>query len=619
MKTEFSATELEELELETYLKSKLSIMYHDKIINRMHELNPSLYVNVFNKLRKIRELESSEYAKFLGFGWKTKIDLRRENGNVIISKDKVKILNTNYSGKYDLDTIRRLYREFNVEQTTIANILNVKRQYISALIKGEKISSSSSSWVSSEISPLEKEILRSMIDDMETRYDDDERIVFILKNHNMGNAILIKNLDNIKFVESVPEPFLTGFKDVGFDKYNEIDFKNIKRFMNEGYNKGDSIKISGKEIQVPAKMGVRGYIEFLGFKYISANSRTEKEILDILLKYKCGENEICFNTKCPEYHMISATLNRRETSIEEFVKNNNYKIVSDLDRSTNAIEGYKKDLNKRKIGIGNKVYLHSYDPLYIKLQSYVQNKGKSVDEFVAELGFKRVLEVPEGCTKYDWTSEVDKNISENVKTKFLKMLTPFIIRDNILCLPADRPEYTRLYDFMRKKGLKIDDVLKLWGFEKISIASVKEFKSIKKKLKEIENIQGNGNTILTTVEKIQRNTNLVKELKFLYKYRCQICGEEFSDLLIDIGEGVYYVEGHHIKFLSTVKELTEQEEINEIDSYKNIVIVCPYHHKYLHYHHGGFYHIFKDENNKLYFKNEIGETLEIRLNYHLSE
>lgn len=615
MKTEFSDIELEKLKLENYLKRKLSIMYPDKIINRMHELDPSLYVNVFNKLRKIRELNSEEYAEFLGFGWKTKVDLRRENEKV--TNDDDKIVGTYYSGKYDLNVLRKLYTEFNVKETTIANLLNIKRQYISVLIKDKKESSLSLSWVSDEINALEIEILNLMIEDMELTYDDEEITVLILKNKNMENAIFIKNPDRIKFIENVPEPFLSKFKVIGFDKYNETDIKIIKKFINEGHNKGDFIKVSGKEINVPPKMRIREYIEFLGFNYISTNSRTDKELLDILMKYKCGENEICFNTQCPEYHLVSVALNRRNTNLEEFVKVNNYKIVSDLDRSINAIRGYTEELNKRKIGIGNKVYLYSYDPLYSKLQSYVQNKGKSLDEFIAELNFERVLEVPEGCIKYDWTCEVDQHISDDVKVKILKTLNPFIVGDNFLYLPADSPEYAKLYDYFAKKALKLDDILKSWGIKKISLASAKEFKSIKKKLKEIENIQGNGDFILTTVEKLHRNNNLVKELKILYKYRCQICGEEFTDLLIDMGKGIYYVEGHHIKLLSTVKGITEEEEIKEIDSYKNVIIVCPYHHKYLHYHHGGFYHIFRDENNKLYFKNEIGETLEIKLNYHL--
>ncbi|MTK13118.1 MAG: hypothetical protein F8N39_13870 [Clostridiaceae bacterium] len=194
-----------------------------------------------------------------------------------------------------------------------------------------------------------------------------------------------------------------------------------------------------------------------------------------------------------------------------------------------------------------------------------------------------------------------------------------MIWDNIIYLPAGKPEYDKLYDFIGKKGLKFDEVLKSWGLKKISLASLKELESIKDKLKEIESIQGSGNTKLTLSETFQRNTNLIKELKVLYKYRCQICGEEFTDLLIDKGGGTYYVEGHHIKYLSTLNDITEEEEISKIDSYKNIIIVCPHHHKYLHYHHGGFHHIIRDEDGKGYFKNEIGETLEIKLDYHLSE
>ncbi|MTK13117.1 MAG: hypothetical protein F8N39_13865 [Clostridiaceae bacterium] len=411
MAVEFSDDELE-------LIDKLLVMYPDKIIKVLHVLDVSLYVNTYNRLRKLRGLEGPEYAKFLGFGWKTKVDLKRENDDGIIfnNKDgttvngKVRVLKTTYSGKYDVDVLKRLFAEFKVEQTVLANLFNVTRQFISALIKEKK--PSTTSWYSDEITPLEENILELMIEEMELVCEVDDTTVFILKNDNRENCIFIKNADGVKFIKNVPEPYLSEFKEVGFDRYNDTDFKYIKKYINEGYSKGDHLKVSGKELRVPSKMKIREYVEFLGYKYISTNSRTDKEILEIMLKYKCGEDEICFTTQCPEHHMVSITLNRRGTNIEKFAEKNNYKIVSDLNRSLNAIKGYKEDLIKRQIGNGNEVYLHSYDPLYNKLQGYIKNKYKSIDEFVLELGFKRVLEVAEGYVKYDWVSEVDQNISE---------------------------------------------------------------------------------------------------------------------------------------------------------------------------------------------------------------
>lgn len=611
MKENFSSQELELLKTEHYLKHQLSIMYPNKIISNLYELNPSLYVNSFRKLCKIRDKTSAEYAIFLGYEWKTKYDLRQEKN----SQNEVDFQVKNYYSKYDVDTIRRLFSEFNLKQIAIANILNVKKQYVSELINERMMNHSN--WVTDIITEEEENIIGVMIDKRVTKYEKGGKVIYIIKNNKHENAILIKNMEQIKFVQNIPEAILEKFKQIGFDKYNEMDFENIKKITKEGYNKGDIVRMLSHKIQLPPKMGKESYIEFLGYNYYRPNTKTDEEILNTLLKYKIDDNRICFTTQSEDYHMVYTALRRRNITVEEFAKIYNYEVVSDLSRSVNAVKGYVEDLTKRIIGIGEQVYLHSYDPLYIKLQKYAEKRDKSVDELIKELGFERVLVVPKGYHQYDWRLEVNSEITEDKKIKLLCMLKPFMVRGNLLYLPADSEEYDKLYDFIGKKGLKVDDVLQSWGIQRITLSSLKEFKKIKHELSKIKKIQGKATVVLTKAEEIQRNTSLVNELKILYNYKCQICGEERTDLLIDMGNGKHYVEGHHIKLLSSAKQLTEQEEINEIDSYKNVIIVCPYHHKYLHYHHGGFFNIFRNKDNKLYFKNEVGETLEVKLDFHL--
>ncbi|WP_026884279.1 HNH endonuclease [Clostridium akagii] len=596
MEEDFNSEELELIKTEPYLKHQLSIIYPDKIISNLYKLNASLYVNSFRKICIIRAMSSVEYAKFLGYEWITKYDSK-------------------YDSKYDIDTIRILFQEFNLKQTDIANILNVKRQYVSKLINDS--TNNHSNWVTDIISAEEEKIIIAMIDDRVTKYKKDEIIICILNNNKYENAILIKNMDQMKFVQNIPKAILAKFKQIGFDKYNEIDFENIKKIEEKGYNKGDIVIVLPDNIEVPTKTGKEPYIEFLGYNYYHPNTKTDEEIFNILLKYKINDNQICFTTQSEDYHMVYIALYRRNITVDEFAKQYNYEVVSDLSRSVNAVKGYVEDLTKRKIGIGNQVYVHSYDPLYAKLQQFTGKRDNSVDKFINKLGFERVLVVPEGYYQYDWKSEVDSEITEDKKIMILHMLKPFMIRGNLLYLPADSDEYVKLYDFIGKKGLKIDDVLQSWGIQRITLSSLKDFKKIKYQLSRIEKIQGNATVVLTKTEKVQRNNRLVKELKILYNYKCQICGEERIDLLIDMGDGKYYVEGHHIKLLSSAKQLTEQEEINEIDNYKNVIIVCSYHHKYLHYHHGGFFHIFRDKASKLYFENERGETIEVKLDLHL--
>ena len=54
------------------------------------------------------------------------------------------------------------------------------------------------------------------------------------------------------------------------------------------------------------------------------------------------------------------------------------------------------------------------------------------------------------------------------------------------------------------------------------------------------------------------------------------------------------------------------------DILKNMIVVCPNHHKMLHYHFGGYKQIIK-EDNQLFFSNGKGEKIQIIDNYHLEE
>ncbi|MFR8999643.1 MAG: HNH endonuclease [Anaerobutyricum soehngenii] len=56
-------------------------------------------------------------------------------------------------------------------------------------------------------------------------------------------------------------------------------------------------------------------------------------------------------------------------------------------------------------------------------------------------------------------------------------------------------------------------------------------------------------------------------------------------------DGTKYVEVHHIKNLSE-----EYDEEGTLDRLNNLIVVCPNHHKMLHYHNGGYRKIEKTNN-----------------------
>jgi predicted restriction endonuclease len=70
------------------------------------------------------------------------------------------------------------------------------------------------------------------------------------------------------------------------------------------------------------------------------------------------------------------------------------------------------------------------------------------------------------------------------------------------------------------------------------------------------------------VVRIRRlDRSIGESLKRLYKYRCQICAENFGKM-----RGVDTAESHHIK--AFVKSLNNDSE--------NLLIVCPNHHTVIH-------------------------------------
>jgi putative restriction endonuclease len=93
--------------------------------------------------------------------------------------------------------------------------------------------------------------------------------------------------------------------------------------------------------------------------------------------------------------------------------------------------------------------------------------------------------------------------------------------------------------------------------------------------------------VLTSVQRLVRNTLIANTIKKMYEYKCQICG-----LRIETPSG-YYSEGAHIKPLGA--------NHNGADSKSNLLCLCPNHHVMLDY--GAIYidedfYVFEREDNR---------------------
>ena len=73
-----------------------------------------------------------------------------------------------------------------------------------------------------------------------------------------------------------------------------------------------------------------------------------------------------------------------------------------------------------------------------------------------------------------------------------------------------------------------------------------------------------------SINRIIRDSSIIRELKMVYDNCCQICGKS-----IQLDQNIYYSEGHHIRPLGS--------KHNGIDTKSNILILCPDHHSMFDY------------------------------------
>lgn len=93
--------------------------------------------------------------------------------------------------------------------------------------------------------------------------------------------------------------------------------------------------------------------------------------------------------------------------------------------------------------------------------------------------------------------------------------------------------------------------------------------------------------VLTSVQRLVRNTLIANTVKQLYQYKCQICGTRIET------PGGFYSEGAHIRPLGT--------NHNGADSKSNLLCLCPNHHVMLDY--GAIYidenfYVFERDGNR---------------------
>lgn len=111
-----------------------------------------------------------------------------------------------------------------------------------------------------------------------------------------------------------------------------------------------------------------------------------------------------------------------------------------------------------------------------------------------------------------------------------------------------------------------------------------------------------------TDEQWARNQHMVDLMKKHYGYRCQLCTfDNYFDIIMD---DKYYVELHHI-----IPNAEGMDEEGSLDRPDNMIVVCPNHHRYLHYNLGGGYRLEKKDG--IFYLDNGKDRLKVERDLHL--
>lgn len=297
---------------------------------------------------------------------------------------------------------------------------------------------------------------------------------------------------------------------------------------------------------------------------------------------------------------LNRLANKKGISMEHYVGKFGYQGI--VDNKVSSDEEITGILQKYIVEDKN-VYFPCASEDYRRILNRASRNNMEINDYINFFGFNRI----------------DSRLDENYINKVDEIKTNLHSIANYkkeVCIPSESNLYNKLYSFCMRRDMSIDELVEELGFIRVYKNHQSDIDDKASLLNEIKIIQGDLDVEITERKKVNRNKELVKLLKILYDYKCQLCGENANIPIIEMDDNKNYVEVHHIKPISEAVKTNVHYEYDSFDTYKNTVVVCPFHHMYLHHHNGGFHKIIKFD-GKLYFESNKGDRLKIINNLHL--
>ena len=680
--------------MDEFIKHKLLNIYPDRVIISLHK-HPSLYAQLRNRAIE-KGLSNSEYIHSLGFNYRRKqnqlklrekvshnnlygqvesllleqfpekcinklSDIAVRTNNLLLQlcrEEDMKrvdiVAKLGFNVKtirrgYDTVSMKRLYEEFSCSQTELAKWLGVNKQAISQKLTNNK--KSTANWIVYDLDDRGHELLDTLLKQGEFSYEDQTTAFKIFNNKNRKIAIFYKNEESIRVLFDIPQEINKTLMSKGFDRYNKEELQLIevlkKHVVYENYTriKDNKLRIILRNAATKREMNQAEFIDFLGYRRLHPNKVTKVEIKETLKRFVVEGNMVHIPCDDPVHQNMANRASRAKfPSLEAFVRSFGFDYTSYYKEYM-----YRRKLNvfkeeiKKYIVIDNKIYIKSYDPIYVRLHAFAFKRGLKLNEVIEDLGYYRIHleDLPKNFVPYDWRNDFKINVGADTEERYIELLKQYVIEEgsNKVYIYTEDPIYSRLFDLAVRKNVSVNGLLEQWGYERYyrPQLNLNEFpndwpKGIEQydydeennttkidkfdRLERLKDIQTNLEIMEVSEQRVKRSRALASELKRLYEYKCQLCDYEREHIpLIKMENQNYYIEVHHIKKISEWLAINEEEE--NLDTYKNVICLCAHHHKVVHYEDGGYNQLTYDEENNLHFLTKNGKILKVVTNYHL--
>lgn len=592
-------------------------------INNIRDYNQSLYVFINNQA-KAESKKTVEYLKKLGFS--------KAPANKI---------------QYDLYNFEKLLSAFSIQEADFARIFDCSRENIRQKKRKNK-TENKNAWLIPITDDEINFILKNVNNNHLTFYSSEFSYIIIDNLHSTSNkALLLRNNNIIKVSYVLPDKIQQLIQKKFLDIFSteEIEFFSYlnKLWDTQGSVMSGNLKLVNLESTDKIKikkwasnksLDINEYLALIDFIYLDNRFVSENDIISKIQLYADVNNNINLKVTDTDYNFFATCASRKKKmSIYDFFESYGFHYKRGH-YVGNVFEKHQNIISKRYIVNDNVIYIPSYDPYYRTLTGFAFNKNMSIDEILISMGYNRIAnkrDLPAEYIPYDYSNAL-KESSILDTDKIAVALSMLSNENNEVYIDISSYLYYILFLQAKLRNINITDTIMDYGYLRImNPDNIEELKSkyndiddileyheedyIKNKLKDLIDLESHYSIQIHNSEKIERNQKLVSLLKDMYQCKCQLCTPEITFPPICREDGSIYSEVHHI---TSLHEATSEVDIKYIDSYKNTIVLCPYHHKYVHIHNGGFTKLYKDDNDILYLENEHKEYIEIYTNYHLS-